>query len=114
MTPDEILRLPPDEELVFIRGENVFRARRFDYSLHTHYKKLRKTKSIFHEPAWKRNANKQALSYTKAAIYNPQVAKKKPTAAIPTQEPEPTPEQTAAAALGLRPTQVSEIMKKGS
>ena len=110
MTPDEILRLPPDEELVFIRGENVFRAHRFDYSLHTHYKKLRKTKSIYHEPAWKRNANKQALSYTKAAIY--QAAKKKKPAAIP-QETEPTPEQKEAMAFNLKPANVDEIMKKG-
>ena len=115
MTPDEVLRLPPDEELVFIRGENVFRAHRFDYSLHTHYKKLRKTKSIFHEPDWKRNANKRALSYTKAAIYSaPTKKKKKANAAIPAQETEPTPEQIAARSLGLRPAQVNEIMKKGS
>ena len=32
MTPVEILRIPPDEELVFIRGQKVFRAHRFDYS----------------------------------------------------------------------------------
>ena len=53
LTPDEILRLPPDEELVFIRGQKVFRAKRFDYSHHPHYKKLHSSKAILHEPDWK-------------------------------------------------------------
>ena len=53
LTPDEVLRLPPDDELVFIRGQKVFRARRFDYSQHSEYKKLKSSKAIQHEPAWK-------------------------------------------------------------
>ena len=53
LTPDEVLRLPPDEELVFIRGQKVFRAKRFDYSLHSEYKKLKSSKAILHEPDWK-------------------------------------------------------------
>ena len=52
MTPDEILRLKPDEELVFVRGQKVYRAHRFDYSKHVDYKKLKNTKSIYHEPNW--------------------------------------------------------------
>ena len=52
MTPDEILRLKPDEELVFVRGQKVYRAHRFDYSQHIAYKKLKNTKSIYHEPNW--------------------------------------------------------------
>lgn len=59
MTPDEVLRLPPDEELIFIRGQNVFRARRFDYSLHPDYKKLKPAKAIQHVPAWK--SSKRAI-----------------------------------------------------
>ncbi len=53
LTPDEVLRLPPDEELVFIRGQKVFRAKRFDYSLHSEYRKLKSSKAILHEPDWK-------------------------------------------------------------
>ncbi len=53
MTPDEVLRLAPDEELVFIRGQKVFRALRFDYSNHSEYKKLKSSKAILHEPDWK-------------------------------------------------------------
>ena len=59
MTPDEVLRLPPDEELIFIRGQNVFRAKRFDYSRHVDYKKLKSSKAILHEPAWK--SSKRAI-----------------------------------------------------
>ena len=53
LTPDEVMRLAPDEELVFIRGQKVFRAKRFDYSLHPAYKKLRSRRAILHEPDWK-------------------------------------------------------------
>lgn len=53
LTPDEVLRLLPDEELVFIRGQKVFRCKRFDYSKHPEYKKLRSSKAIQHEPGWK-------------------------------------------------------------
>ena len=60
LTPDEVLRLPPDEELVFIRGQKVFRAKRFDYSLHPQYKKLKSSKAILHEPDWKAS---RALSH---------------------------------------------------
>lgn len=111
MTPDEILRIPPDEELVFVRGQNVFRAQRFDYSKHTHYKKLKSTKSIFYEPDWKRNANSQAHSYTKSAIYDEPIPEPTPVA-IP-QETEPTPEQSLMEKLGLSTTNINEIMKKG-
>jgi len=111
MTPDEILRIPPDEELVFIRGENVFRAHRFDYSKHTHYKKLKSTKSIYYEPDWKRNADSQVLSYTKPAIYD-EPTPAPPPVAIP-QATEPTPEQSLVDKLGLSTTNINEIMKKG-
>ena len=46
LTPDEVLRLPPDQVLIFIRGQKVMRAKRFDYSLHPDYKKLKSRKSI--------------------------------------------------------------------
>ena len=59
LTPDEVLRLPPDQVLIFIRGQKVMRAKRFDYSLHPDYKKLKSRKAILHEPDWKTS---QALS----------------------------------------------------
>jgi len=40
LTPDEILRFPNDEVLIVIRGENVLRAKKFDYTGHPYAKKL--------------------------------------------------------------------------
>jgi type IV secretion system protein VirD4 len=40
LTPDEILRFPHDELLIILRGENVLRARKFDYSEHPFAKHL--------------------------------------------------------------------------
>jgi len=106
MTPDEILRIPPDEELVFIRGQKVFRAHRFDYSQHTHYKKLKNTKSIYHEPAWKRNAEGQAFAIP--AIYDtPQ--EPSPTEVSKSAE-EPTAMQSDAESLGLKRTELNETI----
>lgn len=53
MTPDEVLRLKPDEELIFIRGQKVLKAHRFDYSRHPDYKRLRDCKAIDHVPTWR-------------------------------------------------------------
>jgi type IV secretion system protein VirD4 len=46
LTPDEILRLPNDELLIMLRGENVLRAKKFDYTGHPCAKKLLRS-SIF-------------------------------------------------------------------
>ena len=110
MTPDEILRIKPDEELVFIRGQKVFRAHRFDYSHHVEYKKLKNTKSIYHEPDWKKNAASRAFSIpqTEEAIL------RVPDASIPVEskaeEEKPTTTDSAAAALGLKRTHINETI----
>lgn len=110
MTPDEILRIKPDEELVFIRGQKVFRAHRFDYSHHVEYKKLKNTKSIYHEPDWKKNAPSRAFSIpqTEEAIL------RVPDASIPVEskaeEEKPTTTDSAAAALGLKRTHINETI----
>ena len=109
MTPDEILRIKPDEELVFIRGQKVFRAHRFDYSHHVEYKKLKNTKSIYHEPDWKKNAPSQAFSIpqTEEAILRvPEV--ETPVAKEPVEEKPTTTDP--AAALGLKRTHINETI----
>lgn len=68
LTPDEVLRLPPDEELVFIRGEKVFRAHRFDYSKHPDYKKLKSSKAILHEPDWRKTSRVSSLEPPQSVI----------------------------------------------
>ena len=40
LTPDEILRFPNDELLIILRGENVLRAKKFDYTGHPYAKRL--------------------------------------------------------------------------
>lgn len=78
LTPDEVLRLPPDQVLIFIRGQKVMRAKRFDYSLHPDYKKLKSRKAILHEPDWK---SSQASSVSASGVSSPSV-----TAAIPAEK----------------------------
>ena len=65
LTPDEVLRLPPDQVLIFIRGQKVMRAKRYDYSLHPDYKKLKSRKAILHEPDWKTS---QACSVSASGV----------------------------------------------
>lgn len=40
LTPDEILRFPNDELLIVIRGENVLRAKKFDFTSHPYAKRM--------------------------------------------------------------------------
>ena len=81
MTPDEVLRFPPDDELVFIRGQKVFRAKRFDYSHHPEAKKLRSSKAILHEPAWRTRETRASDSAPKP---------------VTRQQPQPQQQTTAA------------------
>ena len=46
LTPDEVLRFPDDELLIILRGQNVLRAKKFDYTGHPYAKKMIRT-SIF-------------------------------------------------------------------
>lgn len=64
LTPDEVLRMPPDQELVFIRGEKVMRAKRFDYSLHPEYKRLKSEKAISYEPDWESRRAHDSVAQT--------------------------------------------------
>ena len=40
LTPDEVLRLPPKEMLVIIRGQNILKLNKFDYTKHPMSKEL--------------------------------------------------------------------------
>lgn len=55
LTPDEVLRLPPDRVLIFLRGQKVYAASRFDYSRHSAYPQLREVHASAHVPQWKRD-----------------------------------------------------------
>lgn len=53
-TQDEILRMPLDEALIILRGQNVFKVKKFDYTLHPESKKLKKRKVFDYEPEWRK------------------------------------------------------------
>lgn len=52
-TPDEIQRMPADQELIMIRGHNVLQAKKLDYSKHPDSNRLRDSSASEHIPAWK-------------------------------------------------------------
>ena len=52
MTPDEILRMPMEQELVIIRGHNVLKCEKFDYLLHPDARYLVKTRASEYVPQW--------------------------------------------------------------
>ncbi len=105
LTPDEVMRLPTDEELVFIRGQKVYRAKRFDYSNHPDYKKLKSSKAILHEPDWKKSGRAQTLEPNPLANSINSINEKQLAAGC---KPEPTLHPTTNASLG-REVDLDEI-----
>ena len=55
-TPDEIVRLHPDHELVFVRGHNVCKLRKFDYSEHPMANEIKQVNQVEHIPVWWKEA----------------------------------------------------------
>lgn len=52
LTPDEVLRLPNNEALVFLRGHNALRVNKLDYTAYPEAKKLRPTTLSSYHPEW--------------------------------------------------------------
>lgn len=52
LLPDEVLRYPLDQGLLIIRGQNVLRFRKMDYTEHSDAKKLKMEKVEEHIPNW--------------------------------------------------------------
>ncbi len=52
LTPDEVMRLPQDEEIVVLRGQDVLKAKKFDYTEHPDSRFLRPCNASDHVPAW--------------------------------------------------------------
>lgn len=55
MTKDEVMRFPNDECLIMMRGKNIYRANKFDYSNHPEAKKLKPESIKDYVPQWKAN-----------------------------------------------------------
>lgn len=54
LTPDEVLRMPLDEALVILRGQNVFKVKKFDYTRHPESEKLIQRKAVSYQPVWQK------------------------------------------------------------
>ena len=50
MTPDEVMRLPREEALLFIRGQKVLKVKKFDYTKHPESRKFKPSKATDHIP----------------------------------------------------------------
>ena len=57
LTSDEVLRMPLDEALIILRGQKVFKVKKFDYTKHYESKKLQKRKVSDYIPKWRVNYN---------------------------------------------------------
>lgn len=61
LNPDEVLTLKNTEELILLRGQRPFKAKKFDYTLHQDAEELTLTPIASHIPAWKqRKIDEQA------------------------------------------------------
>lgn len=109
LTPDEVLRLQPDEELIFVRGQKVLRAQRFDYSRHPDYKKLKSAKAILHEPDWKK-ASRVSSSEQPQSVISADPAPKNCRLKLEGSHP-PSEPKGADAAIG-RSVNLNEILKE--
>lgn len=100
MTPDEILRMPLDKELVIIRGHNVLQCEKFDYSLHPDAKYLVKARASEYVPAWsasERLPDVPAEQDTEPEADTSELSDASPAAEPPVTEPEaPPPSDTAS------------------
>ena len=55
LTPDEVLRLPIDEALIIVRGMKPLKIRKYDYSMHPEFRKLKHCKASTYIPAWRQH-----------------------------------------------------------
>lgn len=63
LLPDEILRYPLDQGILIIRGHNVLRFKKIDYTEHADAGKLKMEKVVDHIPDWYRKWEKQQQEF---------------------------------------------------
>ena len=59
LTPDEVLRIDIDKELIFIRGHKPLMAKKFDFSLHPDAPLLQNDNVDNHIPLWKKKMDEE-------------------------------------------------------
>jgi type IV secretion system protein VirD4 len=73
LTPDEVFRLPNDEMLIIIRGENILRAKKFDFTGHPYAKKIVKASVYDYYPE---DSTRRSQTETENTPDEPGAAKK--------------------------------------
>lgn len=91
LNPGEVLRLPPKDELIFLKGHKVIRCQKFDYSLHPDASRIKVCKIEDHTPLWK-NAVDASPAANHIPIVEPLPTRQKSNKPDDTQ---PTEGQTA-------------------
>ena len=51
-TMNEVMRLPHEDAIVILRGQNVFRVKKFDYKKHPESRKLKRSRIKYYIPQW--------------------------------------------------------------
>lgn len=90
LTPDEVLRLSLDEELIILRGQKALKAQKFDFTLHPESKKLIKRKASSHIPNWQKEEAEE-IDYSPAIPKQRHTRKKKEPEFPPAKEPSSNP-----------------------
>lgn len=82
LTMDEVMRLPMDQALIFLRGQKVLKVKKFDFSRHPAAKKLVKSKATEHVPE---------CAQPKAEVVHPVEAQPQPSQPKTRPSPKPKP-----------------------
>ena len=83
LTPDEVLRLSLDEELIILRGQKALKAQKYDFTLHPESKKLIKRKASSHVPDWQKQQVDE-IDYS-PSVPKPRRSRKKKGPVLPPQ-----------------------------
>lgn len=83
LTPNEVLRLSLDEELIILRGQKALKAQKYDFTLHPESKKLIKRKAYSHVPDWQKQQVDE-IDYS-PSVPKPRRSRKKKGPVLPPQ-----------------------------
>ena len=77
LNPDEVLTLKNTEELIFLRGKQPLKAKKYDYTLHPLAQQLKSQPITSHIPEWKQKQIDEALEIAKLRKEREEEAKKR-------------------------------------
>ena len=77
LNPDEVLTLKNTEELIFLRGKQPLKAKKYDYTLHPLAQQLKSQPITSHIPEWKQKQIDEALEIARLRKEREEEAKKR-------------------------------------